>query len=917
MKLPPEWFMRLEVFCKKRWEEQNREGVKAPLDIYQFIGVARRTIENAIRAREMSQRSFATITVAIGCDSIEHLKAILSGTPSSGAKLAAPPEKITTDVPSEAESSTVHKKMLRAQELVRAGESKAAQGLMEEALATARTAKQAEAIVECVVGIVLTSPRRSHPANRRELVAEAEQAVQSVTDPALKVLFLRAKARVCHDSRDIAGEEATLREALALCETQTDDKKRNLASQACILRSVLVHTLCHAKRLDEAKPLLADCESYAHANPEDEDGELLRAALQAGIHLEAAADNEEGAIARIAEFEAAAKTSRRADGMGGDLTKAANNLSHDGAHKAALAAAQAAVRLSRRVEGERGQRFLAGALYTEASVLARSRIDDELALRKAEALLNLCNHPDDAVIKQATQQLIGELRRVSGDSQTAVDLARTALASITGEPEAIAFAKSSLARALNDNGQTDEALKEVRESLELLRSVNAPTGAFTEVLSQVSNYASQLGDEVVLQTALQQLKSLPDSPEEIKAEKARARACADANLKLRGRFLDLMAAHPPSSTSDPQKFESLASANAVVTKPMIDLWNESKGSADTAAGLYDFWGRGSFARILHNTRTFPESFNVTVEARTCDDVKKAVRLWGLYADLLLVVWKGPTESCMTIVPIHEGYGDEDEAGGWGYMIAMGSVLKYKDSKRRWYPAMGQASLLPRDVAVFLANEARPFVQAGRLIVVPAVGAGCINPGHGPFEQLLAESANAIPCIRWKGVEGISIGLVPYSPNAPFEVLAEIAESESVTLRKLRLLLLRRTRELNLDGTATRHAKELSLEIDDALRDLQDKHQIAARKNAFTSVDEPLHGAVAQFKQDGHRLGSVVPQSPFAPLLVLQTLGYGWRVEGTAIPKLPLRFEPEKGDVIGTWLAPPTGGWVIPTVKVAE
>jgi hypothetical protein len=55
-------------------------------------------------------------------------------------------------------------------------------------------------------------------------------------------------------------------------------------------------------------------------------------------------------------------------------------------------------------------------------------------------------------------------------------------------------------------------------------------------------------------------------------------------------------------------------------------------------------------------------------------------------------------------------------------------------------------------------------------------------------------------------------------------------------------------------------------------------------------------------------------SPFAPLFILQTLGYGWRVDGPEVLKLPPRFEPQENDVIGTWLAPPSAGWAIPTVK---
>ena len=83
--------------------------------------------------------------------------------------------------------------------------------------------------------------------------------------------------------------------------------------------------------------------------------------------------------------------------------------------------------------------------------------DDERALSKAEAILDVCHRPEDAIIKQATQHLIAEIRRCSGDSQTAVNLAQLAVNAATGRPEDIAFAKLALARALNDNGQTEEA----------------------------------------------------------------------------------------------------------------------------------------------------------------------------------------------------------------------------------------------------------------------------------------------------------------------------------------------------------------------------------------------------------------------------------------------------------------------------
>jgi hypothetical protein len=247
------------------------------------------------------------------------------------------------------------------------------------------------------------------------------------------------------------------------------------------------------------------------------------------------------------------------------------------------------------------------------------------------------------------------------------------------------------------------------------------------------------------------------------------------------------------------------------------------------------------------------------------------------------------------------------------MIAAGSVIRKKGSKKKWHPAMAYLSIFPEEVATFLATEALPFIRSGRLVIVPAVAAGCINPGHGPFEQLLAEAANALPSIRWKGIQGTPIGYIPHSPNAPFHLLAELVEVESDRLRKLRLLLLRRSRELKPGHEVGLEAKTLSLEIEDALRDLEDRNDSFVRRKGLEKAKEPLAGATTRFKLSGRKLSGTGHDSAFAPLLILQTLGYGWRVEGPEILRLPSRFEPQEGDVVGTWLAPPSAGWAIPTV----
>jgi hypothetical protein len=228
--------------------------------------------------------------------------------------------------------------------------------------------------------------------------------------------------------------------------------------------------------------------------------------------------------------------------------------------------------------------------------------------------------------------------------------------------------------------------------------------------------------------------------------------------------------------------------------------------------------------------------------------------------------------------------------------------------------MAQVSTIPDTVVAFLATEARPFIESGRLIVVPAPAAGCINPGHGPFEQLLAEAANAIPSLRWKAFQGTPIGLVPHSPDAPLALLAELAESEESRLRKLRILLLQKSRQLAPNAAIEIEAKMLALEIDDVLRDLTDRTRAFTAKNGLKSAEEPLSGATAQFKDDSKPLSALIPESPFAPLLIVKNLGYGWRVDSGEIAMPPKRFEPHAGDIVGTWLSPPTPGWTIPVMR---
>jgi len=789
-----------------------------------------------------------------------------------------------------------------AQEYMRTGQHDAAMREMMGALAIAREDGDDEEEVEILSAMALYCSSRDKRHDRQDYFRQAEKKADQLKSPAARAIYLRAHAAALEQQRDWTGAEAAYREALLHCTTSPEDEKGNLASQGCVVRSSFVHFLCDRKRSDEARTLLAECEAFAREHADDEDGELFEAALEAGIHLSLETADEGGALARIEELERVATTSRIAHRIGGVLLNIANEAVHRKAPAAATAASTAAVRLARRSDDGSSPNLLVGALYTEAMVIAKSGHDDKTALAKTEAILDLCREEADAPIKQAAQHLIAELRRLAGDSQTAVDLARQTLAETDGGPENVAFSKLALARALNDNGETEQALQHAKEAWVLLKptSTHALPAAVVDVLSHITNYASQLGMRDDVLDAVHELEALKDVPDEVQELKQQAFRRIAANWQLRQRFLDVLNEPDPATLADTKRAASLAEANAVVTRPLLRLWKELPGSV---TGSYDFWARGNFERILLNTRRFPNSFNITLEVRTLDDVKRAIRLWVLYTDFLLLLWKGPVTSGVALTSFLAEYTDP---GGWGYTICGGDTFQHKRTKQRRHPAIAYTTLLPEDVAAFLASEARPFIHAGRLLIVPATGVGCVNPGHGPFEQLLAEAANAIPNIRWKAAERTPIGNIPHSPNAPFAVLAELIEKEATRLRKLRLLLLRRTK----DTASDLEAKTLALEIDDALREMQDRHAAFARRKNLDRASEPVARATARFKTHDD-------DSAYAPLLVLQTLGYGWRVDSPQVPKIASRFEPNEDDVIGTWLAPPSSGWRFTNASIVK
>lgn len=284
----------------------------------------------------------------------------------------SPPPNEETKKESEA-----RRKTKLAQVLMREGKHSEAIKEMAEALAIARADGNEEDEVEILVALALSCSERQLQGDRQHYFQQAEKKVAKLRTSAAKAIYFRARAAALEENGDLAGAEEAYRAALQCC-TGPEDKKGNLALQGCIARSSFVHFLCNQKRFEEAQILLKECEEYARQNKDSEEGELLQAALEAGIHFSLEIGNEDDAVLRISELEQYANTTRLADRIGGDLINVANRASHRKAHRTALAAAQASIRLGQQCH-DISPLFLPAALYTEAMVIMQAG-DDELAL---------------------------------------------------------------------------------------------------------------------------------------------------------------------------------------------------------------------------------------------------------------------------------------------------------------------------------------------------------------------------------------------------------------------------------------------------------------------------------------------------------------------------------------------------------
>lgn len=578
------------------------------------------------------------------------------------------------------------------------------------------------------------------------------------------------------------------------------------------------------------------------------------------------------------------------------------NLSRHLAHyECGIPCARGAATAARTAELEE---LALGAEQTEAALLCMAGRQDE-GLRLNDQVRISAETRGHATVVVAARLLAADHALQKLDAAEARTNAEAALrAAPVGEPVEV-LARQGLADACWLEGDADLAHEHLRRALHVGERVGMPASERARLLKLAVDVVGQNGLWDDAERYLTDWEGLAVELERDGGESEIGRRRIAAYRELRERFESIEA---PGGTR--VQLESLSAGVARIVRPVLEWWDDfGRASPD----LLDYWGRGNFIRVLRLIAAHRRAVVVVVEARTRRDIELTLRLCGLLADSIIVLWKGPCAGgqMLTVAPFHH-----EGPGGAGYVLAAGARVGSPSGRGTWVPAIATGRCLPQDVIDLLAEEARPWFESGRLVVVPAWSVGCVSRGFGPFEQLLAKTVHGTPIIRSPRDAGSPFRMLPWFPEVPLSDLEAVAEDPDFSRPRLRHLLMERSRELSASPGALAES-ELEQEIEAELQELGDQVERRRRQHGWAVSREAWASDRIPSPATGGSDARPAPTSPWLPFLRIGKLGYHWQVNRVsavlqAEESSPADDEPFEG--AGEWLAPDDSRPRIPIVR---
>lgn len=753
--------------------------------------------------------------------------------------------------------------------------------------------------------------RKAVPATRaeaEELITECDAVAKGSRLPlGLGGGLLRARCRLAVLKGDAASAEPVLSE-FAGCDLPGDDADG--AYQ--ILRAGVDLAMLHAGfgRTEDAMRWSAFVEKRAPAAVIDksERVRLSHAVEEVGLRL-AVERGDCATVEAIARSWSQTDLRDDAEENAGVLIHYANVARHVKQYACGVPCAAAAAVAARTADLDE---LVLGADQIHATLLCMAgRVADGLRLN-AEVLERAGTMSSTKVLVTA-RLLAADYALQQQDAVQAREHAEAAWAAARGDDIAEVMSLQCLADACWLDGDAKAAHRHLAEALRLGTRLGMPPRERARLLHRAVDIVGQEGLWDEADRYLDEWEQIPLADDEDQREREHARHRVDGYRRLHSTYKALM--HRPGSTLGDEGSPSRSSVQeglAQIVSPVLEWWDDlGRASADQL----DYWGRGNFVRVVRHLRSFARAFTLIVEARDRSDIERAVRLCGVLADVILVLWKGKCVEgrMLALAPFHH-----EGPGGAGYILAAGSRLDREGLQGTWVPGFVNGRYLPEGVVDLLAKDARRWFASGRLLVVPAWSVGCINHGVGPLERLLVDAVCALPIARSATPLSLPWQLVPWFPDVPLADLADVAEDPAFHRPRLRQLLMERTRGFAA-ATGPFVARELEQEIEAELSDLQEVVRRQRQQHGWDAAQESW--TTARIRSMGEGVGNGVntaSRSPWIPFLRVGQLGYEWQVARVSeVLPSPLPAEREAGGFTGAgeWLAPEDAGPAVPTVCI--
>lgn len=809
-----------------------------------------------------------------------------------------------------------------AQDLAAKGKYQESYDKAKQAYAILKPHGLAEPLMRVLVCLIIWGSKLALGDSLRRYGEEIDILLPQVSNPKSHVNYYRTKVTLAHLARDLLAERAAAQKGMALLEQLDGDFAK---IQYCCFCHSLISIACKEKDLDQATHWIAASTVMLDAYQGEHRDFLVLQLMDVRIWRAVLAKDEAELANCLTQLEDRGKQSEIGQQFAETLANYTGKFHYDKFFNAAKLAAQGALNLAHKLHLK--QNFVHGVTYQLA--LAKCDCNDmEGAVATLKPLLTLPPSSENDMLKGAAKLLLASIEREAGRFEKSVSLAQEALAHIPDAREQI-FIKFNLAKSFVGMGKLKDSVEHFQEAWHLAQDQeNFPKDILIEFAGWCGAAAAQIDWSEKCNWALERLTAL---------EQHDAKHCAQCReeighfSELRQRILTIgkstgitletltkqVRSFALYSDLAPKKHSkvicnTLAQANALTISPLVTWWRDTVNRHHEAAIDLDYWGRGGFAQILSNMRAFPSAFNVILEVRSVHEIRAVAKLWGLYADTILLIWKGATETIKGLSTL-----DAEYFGPWGngYILAGGSEVKVPSGRRRWL-GIHTSSVLPADVITFMQIEAIDLIAAGKLLIVPASAAGCISPGWGPMEQGIAEAGNAIPGTRAKFDEVIGVGSLPFAPDLPFLAMLEFADKYERDLLAIRQNLATQAatyRNMGVEMTDQR----LQRDIHDLLKmaEAAQKHDHISKKQRIEK--EAIGFGTSPFR-NGLRLdGDSGSASTFEPLLVLQTMGYGWQMGRLDAEGYQPPYQFAKGEAVAAWLCPAEAGMEFALVKKTD